>query len=57
MQDYKKVKLLLTDLAQSESSLAGANAKLIKAKTELLSSKTNFERVTGEKIPERRKFK
>ena len=32
MQDYKKVKLTLTDLAQSESSLAGANANLIKAK-------------------------
>ena len=41
----------LSDVAQSESSLAGANANLIKAKTELLSSKTNFERVTGEKIP------
>jgi outer membrane protein len=39
----------LTDLAQSESSLAGANANFIKAKTELFSSKTNFERVTGEK--------
>ena len=48
MQDYKKEKLTLTDLAQSESSLAGANANLIKAKTELLSSKTNFERVTRE---------
>ena len=41
----------MTDLAQSESSLAGARAKLIKAKTELLSSKKNFERVTREKIP------
>ena len=41
----------MTDLAQSESSLAGANANLIKAKTELLSSSTNFERVTGEKTP------
>ena len=36
----------MTDLAQSESSLAGANAKLIKAKTEFLASKTNFERIT-----------
>ena len=36
---------------QSESSLAGANASLIKAKTELLSSKTNFERVTREQVP------
>ena len=37
--DYKKVKLHLTDLAQSESSLAGANANLIKAETELLHQK------------------
>ena len=41
----------MTDLAQSESSLAGANASLIKAKTELLTSKTNFKRVTNENIP------
>ena len=41
----------LTDLAQSESSLAGANANLIKAKTELLSSISNFERVTRESAP------
>ena len=47
----QKGEITLTDLAQSESSLAGANASLIKAKTEFLSSKTNFERVTGEKIP------
>ena len=47
----QKGEITLTDLAQSESSLAGANAKLIKAKTELLSSITNFERITGEKIP------
>jgi outer membrane protein len=47
----QKGEITLTDLAQSESSLAGANANLIKAKTELLSSKNNFERVTREKIP------
>ena len=46
----QKGEITLTDLAQSESSLAGANAKLIQATTELLSSKTNFERVTGERI-------
>ena len=46
----QKGEITLTDLAQSESSLAGANAKLIKAKTELLSSIKNFERETGEKI-------
>ena len=47
----QKGEITLTDLAQSESSLAGANAKLIKAKTELLSSKINFERITREKAP------
>tara|TARA_B100000282_G_C31711749_1_gene481453 strand:- start:295 stop:1584 length:1290 start_codon:yes stop_codon:yes gene_type:complete len=47
----QKGEITLTDLAQSESSLAGANARLIKAETELLSSITNFERVTREKTP------
>ena len=47
----QKGEITLTDLAQSESSLAAANANLIKAKTELLTSKINFERVTREKIP------
>ncbi len=47
----QKGQITLTDLAQSESSLAGANAKLIRAKTELLSSKTNFQRVTRVQIP------
>ena len=48
----QKGEITLTDLAQSESSLAGAKAKLIKAETELLSSKIIFERVTGEKTPD-----
>jgi len=47
----QKGEITLTDLAQSESSLAGANANLIKAKTELLSSQTNFKRVTREDAP------
>ncbi len=47
----QKGEITLTDLAQSESSLAGAKADLIKAKTELLVSKKNFERVTREKPP------
>ena len=47
----QKGEITLTDLAQSESSLAGANANLIKAQTELLTSKTNFERVIREKAP------
>ena len=47
----QKGEITLTDLAQSESSLAGANANLIKATTELLASKINFERITREKAP------
>jgi len=47
----QKGEITLTDLAQSESSLAGANANLIKAKTEFLASQTNFERITREKVP------
>ena len=50
----QKGEITLTDLAQSESSLAGANANLINAKTEFLASKRNFERITQEKTP---KFK
>ncbi len=52
----QKGEITLSDLAQSESSLAGANANLIKAKTELLSSITNFERVTREKNPNTETF-
>ncbi len=48
----QKGEITLTDLAQSESSLAGARADLIKAQTELLASKKNFERVTREKSPD-----
>ncbi len=47
----QKGEITLTDLAQSESSLAGARATLIKATTELQASKKNFERVTREKSP------
>ncbi len=47
----QKGEITLTDLAQSESSLSGAKANLIKAKTELLVAKKNFERVTREKTP------
>ena len=43
----QKGEITLTDLAQSESSLAGANAKLIAAETELVTAKTNFEKITG----------
>ena len=41
----QKGEITLTDLAQSESSLAGARAKLIAADTKLLTAKTNFERI------------
>ena len=53
----QKGEITLTDLAQSESSLAGARANLIKAKTELLASKTNFERVIREKSPDTKSLK
>ena len=53
----QKGEITLTDLAQSESSLAGARANLIKAKTELLASKTNFERVIMEKSPDTKNLK
>jgi len=43
----------LADFAQSESSLAGANAKLIKATNELVSGKRNFEKIIGSESPEK----
>jgi outer membrane protein len=42
----------LTDLAQSESSLAGATAALIAAQNDLVTSRTNFERIIGKKPTE-----
>ena len=42
----------LTDLSQSESSLAGANASFIAAGNELLATKTNFERIVRTSVPE-----
>ena len=42
----------LTDLSQSESSLAGANANFISSGNELLTAKTNFERVIRTSTPE-----
>ena len=42
----------LTDFAQSESSLAGAQAKLITATNELISSKKNFQKIIGSQSPE-----
>ena len=42
----------LTDFAQSESSLAGAQAKLIRASNELISGKKNFQKIIGSNAPE-----
>ena len=53
----QKGEITLTDLAQSESSLAGAKADLITSQTKLLSSKTFFERVTREKAPNSQELK
>ena len=49
----QKGEITLTDLAQSESSLAGANAKLISAETELLVAESNFERIIRLTPPEK----
>ena len=38
----------LSDVAQSESSLAGAKAKLIQAENDLLTSRLNYENVIGQ---------
>ena len=48
----EKGEINLADLAQSESSLAGAKASLIAAQNELVTSKANFEKVIGKKPPE-----
>ena len=47
----QKGEITFTDLAQSESSLAGAKAKLIAAETKLLTTKANFERIIRIKAP------
>ena len=47
----QKGEITFTDLAQSESSLAGANANFISAKTELLTARTYFERIIRIKPP------
>ncbi len=42
----------LTDFAQSESSLAGAQAKFITSSNELVSGKKNFKKIIGSNSPE-----
>ena len=49
----EKGEVSLTDLAQSESSLAGAMAQLISAQNDLVTSKANFEKVIGKKPTEK----
>jgi len=46
----EKGEINLTDLAQSEASLAGARAALIAAENDLVTSKANFEKIVGRKI-------
>ena len=43
----EKGQISLTDLAQSEASLAGAQAELMIAKNDLMTSEANFEKVIG----------
>ena len=49
----QKGEITLADLAQSESSLADAKAKFITSETDLVAAKTDFERITGLKSPEK----
>ena len=48
----EKGQISLTDLAQSEASLAGAQAELMVAKNDLMTSEANFEKVIGMKPTE-----
>jgi len=48
----EKGEISLTDLSQSESSLAGARAELTTAQNDLVTSKANFEKIIGKKPPE-----
>ena len=45
----EKGEINLIDLAQSESSLAGAKAQLIAAQNDLVTNKANFEKIIGKK--------
>ena len=48
----EKGEINLADLAQSESSLAGARAELIAAQNKLVTSKANFKQIIGKKSSE-----
>ena len=43
----EKGEINLTDLAQSEASLAGANAKLIQVRNDIVTSKLSYEKTVG----------
>ena len=45
----EKGEINLTDLAQSEASLAGAEAKLITAQNDLVTGEANFDKIIGKK--------
>ena len=45
----EKGEINLTDLAQSEASLAGGRAELIAAQNDLVTSRANFEKIIGKK--------
>ena len=47
----QKGEITLTDLAQSESSLAGANAQMIIAETDLQNTRVDFEKIVGVSPP------
>ena len=47
----QKGEITLTDLAQSESSLAGANAQMIIAETDLQNTRVDFEKIIGVSPP------
>ena len=49
--DFKR-EITLTDLAQSESSLAGAQANLTTAETNYLVALSNFKKTTGMAEPD-----
>lgn len=48
----EKGEINLTDLAQSEASLAGATAQLIATQNDLVTSKANFDKIIGKKPTE-----
>ena len=48
----EKGEISLTDLAQSESSLAGSRAQLISAQNDLVTSKANYEKIVGNRPSE-----